>query len=166
MHPNDILSYPNLQQIKARHMAKIDKRGPSECWPWIGARKGRGYGHQGINGFQIGAHTLSYLFYVGKFPENYGRGKGNILCRHTCDNVWCVNPKHIVLGNHVQNMGDAIGRKRLSYGMDRADTKLTDEQVRAIRSDPRKQRDIAADYGVRQGHVSRIKLGERRKTVV
>lgn len=44
----------------------------------------------------------------------------------------------------------------------RRDQKLTDAQVDAIRNDPRPQKVIAAEYSVRQQHVSRIKSGTRR----
>jgi hypothetical protein len=39
--------------------------------------------------------------------------------------------------------------------------KLTKEQALAIISDPRPQKEIAADYGIRQSAVSRIKSGVR-----
>jgi hypothetical protein len=38
--------------------------------------------------------------------------------------------------------------------------KLTERQALAIRADERSQRKIAADYGIRQQHVSRIKAGK------
>jgi hypothetical protein len=41
--------------------------------------------------------------------------------------------------------------------------KLTNEQAAAIRSDPRRQHVIAAEYGVRQQQISRIKSGTRRR---
>lgn len=44
----------------------------------------------------------------------------------------------------------------------RHDQKLTDDQVEAIRSDTRIQAHIAAEYGVRQQHIARIKNGTRR----
>ena len=43
----------------------------------------------------------------------------------------------------------------------RRDGKLSEQDVVAIRNDTRFQRVIAADYGIRQQHVSRIKAGER-----
>jgi hypothetical protein len=36
-------------------------------------------------------------------------------------------------------------------------SKLTPQDVARIRNDPRRQRDIAADYGIAQAHVSRLK---------
>lgn len=47
----------------------------------------------------------------------------------------------------------------------RRDQKLTDDQILAIRDDPRPQAQIARDYSVRQQHVSRIKRGERRARI-
>ncbi len=44
----------------------------------------------------------------------------------------------------------------------RRDQKLSDAQVSAIRSDSRAQHEIAAQYGVNQQHISRIKCGKRR----
>jgi hypothetical protein len=38
---------------------------------------------------------------------------------------------------------------------------LTEKQVRDILADTRFQREIAADYGVRQNTISRIKSGSR-----
>ena len=43
----------------------------------------------------------------------------------------------------------------------RRDGKLVEADVSAIRNDTRMQRVIAADYGIRQQHVSRIKSGGR-----
>lgn len=43
----------------------------------------------------------------------------------------------------------------------RRDGKLAEADVLAIRNDTRMQRVIAADYGIRQQHVSRIKSGKR-----
>lgn len=41
--------------------------------------------------------------------------------------------------------------------------KLTNEQVVAILADPRRQSIIAAEYGVKQQQISRIKSGKRRR---
>lgn len=44
----------------------------------------------------------------------------------------------------------------------RKDQKLSDAQISQIRVDPRAQYAIAAEYGIQQQHVSRIKSGKRR----
>ncbi len=165
MHVNDILRLANLQDIKRRFAAKFIRLDGDECWEWLGATMGDKYGKVGINNQYWGAHVLAYMFRNGPLPKNYGRGVGKVLCRHTCDNVWCVNPKHIVLGPQTANVQEAVERGRIPLGMDRSHTVLTDDQVRAIRKDTRFQRDIAADYGIQQAQISRIKTGIRRQHV-
>lgn len=165
MHVNDILSHPDLQGIKARFNAKFIRKGPDECWPWTAATMARGYGKLGVDNQLIAAHVLAYLFAKGPMPEGYGRFKGSLVCKHECDNRKCVNPKHIVVGTQLSNVRDAVARKLFVFGFDRKHTKLSEEQVAAIRADPRMQKEIAADYGIRQGHVSRIKNRVRRQHV-
>ena len=50
-------------------------------------------------------------------------------------------------------------------GMDNRSAVLTEEQVRAIRKDPRAQKIIAADYGLSQGQISRIKRRKKWKSI-
>lgn len=57
---------------------------------------------------------------------------------------------------------DQANNRTDSSGERNPAAKLTDEQAAAIRADPRTQKAIAADYGVRQQHISRIKSGKRR----
>jgi hypothetical protein len=75
---------------------------------------------------------------------------------HSCDNPSCVNIDHLRYGNQADNMADAIARGRVKG------RSLSDDEVAAIRADPRRQTAIAADYDINQCHVSRIKTGKRR----
>ncbi len=162
MHINDILDLPNLQEIKARFRAKFIQRGEDECWEWTAAQMGRGYGKQGINNHFWGAHCLAWLFANGPIPNRTGRNPKSMVCRHTCDNPLCVNPKHIVLGTQGANIQDAVDRERFPLGLDRVHTVLTNDQVRAICLDTRLHREIAEDYPVNRRQISRIKEGVRR----
>ena len=47
---------------------------------------------------------------------------------HSCDNPRCINPDHLRLGSHADNMRDVSERRR------HASLKLTDEQVAFIRA--------------------------------
>jgi hypothetical protein len=59
------------------------------------------------------------------------------------------------------NQLDRIKHGTSNRGERCATAKLTEAQVRAILVDTRLQREIAADYGVRENTISRIKSGKR-----
>lgn len=131
------------------------------CWLWIGDRsRGRGYGRvylgrddEGGRRFES-ATSAFYREFIGPVPD-----EGWLL--HRCDNPPCCNPWHLFIGDHAKNMRDMVERGRSLAGERHNMAKLTQEQVEAIRLDPRLQRVIAAEYGIRQSHVSRIKNRER-----
>lgn len=47
---------------------------------------------------------------VYSLVHNLDLGKNLVL--HTCDNPRCLNPEHLYLGDHKQNMRDKISRNR------------------------------------------------------
>ena len=59
------------------------------------------------------------------------------------------------------NQLDRIKHGTSNRGERCASAKLTEAQIRAIRTDSRLQREIAAEYGVRENTISRIKSGKR-----
>lgn len=63
---------------------------PNGCWQWTGAPGSNGYGQFSINRRKYGAHKASYLLFVGPISE----GKH---VHHTCENIMCVNPKHLTV---------------------------------------------------------------------
>jgi len=114
--------------IDVRFWAKVDRGLPDECWPWIGAKTPRGYGVLWGNedGNALRAHRLSYQLNVGVITD------GLFVC-HRCDNPPCVNPAHLYLGTHDDNMADKIARGRCASGERSGGAKFTDEQVREVR---------------------------------
>lgn len=93
-----------------RFWARVDVRGPDECWVWTGGRNSREYGVVWPRGStNIGAHRLSWeLANAVPIPA------GLFIC-HRCDNPPCVNPAHLFLGTHQDNMRDAIAKGRMRY---------------------------------------------------
>lgn len=103
----------------------INKDG--ECWNWTGEIKG-GYGYFSINHINLPVHRLMYEKYKGKIT------KGKCVC-HSCDNTKCVNPDHLWLGSHSDNMKDMIQKERgnKSKGEAHYNSKINEQQVLEIK---------------------------------
>lgn len=129
----------------------------SGCLLWMGATRG-GYGRLGIKGnIKRGAHVVAWELHHGR-PVPPGM---DVL--HKCDNPGCIEPAHLKLGTHQDNMDDKVakGRQARMVGSVHPSAKLNETKVRAILADPRLLRFVANDYGVSESAISLIR---RRKT--
>lgn len=134
----------------------IEKITESGCWIWMKYVDKKGYGFcNWQKSPEYLAHRLSYVLYKGNLDKNLD------IC-HTCDNPSCVNPDHLFAGTHLNNMQDMMNKGRLNTRKGSANnrSKLTDEQVLAIRRDTRSRKIIAAEYRLEKGTVSRIRTGK------
>lgn len=103
--------------------SKINEK--TECWEWQRGLFTNGYGQISVDGSTIGTHRASYIAFIGPIPEG-------LLVLHTCDNPICVNPKHLWLGTHRDNMEDMVKKGR-SAVVNNGNVKLTLEQVKSIK---------------------------------
>lgn len=146
------------KSIQERFWEKVDRSG--ECWFWTGCINNSGYGQFSLDGWMQKAHRIAWILTNGPIPSGTGH-HGTCVC-HRCDNPLCVRPEHLFLGTHDDNMRDKKAKHRQGNqrGMANGRRKLSEDQVRDIRADPRTQQSIASDYGLGQSQVSRIKRGE------
>ena len=116
--------YPPLKE----RLLKATTINESGCWICtIG--HGR-YGRVKLDGTGIGLknHRASWMVHKGPIPE----GK---CVLHTCDTPRCINPDHLFLGSHADNMADraAKGRNADQRGEKGPGTYLTADKF--LRSD-------------------------------
>jgi hypothetical protein len=85
----------HIKPIAERYWAKVDKRGPDECWPWLGGKTRDGYGqifegpgHNKSFTPTRFAHHLALEFAGVEVPPGMVRD-------HICKNRGCQNPAHI-----------------------------------------------------------------------
>lgn len=146
-----------IPTVEERFWEKVEKVG--ECWHWTGAKTETGYGvlaktkraRNTKEGGQVHlAHRVSYELHNGP-------AAGLHVC-HRCDNTICVNPVHLFLGTHADNMHDKTVKGR-------AAKKLTLDDAREIRTryanSEATQRGLASEFGV---SLSTIVNVLRRKT--
>lgn len=152
-----------------RFWKKVDKRGPEECWEWVGSIKSGGYGQFKLNGSPRLAHRVSYEIHNGPIPKGPGY-HGTCVC-HTCDNPPCVNPAHLWLGTNADNVADKVrkGRSkvdcshlRVKPGQYHPSAKVTWDDVENIRANTMNltQRELGEMFGIARSTVSAIQRQE------
>jgi hypothetical protein len=137
--------------LAERFWAKVDKRGPDECWPWM-ASMSFGYGqiNEGGDGKPRRAHRVSWELHNGPAPDHLH------VC-HRCDNRKCVNPAHLFLGTDKDNLSDMARKGRSQRGERHYLAKLNADRVRAIRAMRGSHQKIANHFGISRRHVGDIR---------
>ena len=98
-----------------------------------------GYGIVWLDGTRK-AHRLAWALHNGEDPA--GR-----VVRHRCNNPSCVNPEHLEIGTHADNMHDKVVCRAV-LGENNPASKLTEQDVRGIR--------CLTNLGVRGREISRL----------
>ena len=154
----------------------------SGCWLWLREPTTAGYGKIRYKGQQDYVHRVSWKVHHGAIPIG-------LWVLHKCDVRLCVNPTHLFLGTHLDNVADMVAKKRHLYptrseksarrwaegrfirknnaacGERVAGAKLRATDILVIRADQRAQSALARVYGVTQSAISRIKSGNTWKSV-
>jgi hypothetical protein len=85
-----------------RFLLRVEKT--DKCWDWAKYLNRDGYGvfclAKAVN---ITAHRFSYQYYKGVIPEG-------MEIDHICSNRKCVNPDHLELATHLENVRRGVAR--------------------------------------------------------
>lgn len=155
-----------MQQLTERQIlnfeAKINKI-EGGCHEWMGYVNNHGYGNFNLNGYKQGAHRVSYSHYSGEL--------GHLHVLHKCDNRKCVNPNHLFLGTHQDNMDDMMekGRHRTvpQDGANNGNHKLDEGDVLQIIDLLAlfNNKEVALMFGTTHSNISCIRLGKTWKNI-
>lgn len=88
---------------------------------------------------------------------------GDLVCCHSCDNTWCVNPNHVNPGTMKENQEGMAERDRSPWGWRSGARKLTKDQaieIFKLRDSGRSQNDVGKEYSVSGGTVWHIWNGK------
>lgn len=131
------------------------------CLIWDGPIGTGGYGSMifrcdGVKKY-LRAHRVAYEAYRGPIPD------GQIVM-HTCDIPACVNPNHLRLGTHADNMADKVakGRHRNPARDSNGATKLNQAAVVVVLDSKLSVQTLAAAFGVTICTINRIRREARR----
>ena len=139
-----------MKTLKQRFDEKVTMV-ESGCWLFVGAKSG-GYGSIKHKGKSLRAHRVSYELHFCAIPEG-------MHVMHKCDNPACVNPLHLSLGTHLDNMRDMYskGRRKPATGMKNGAAKITEAMSYRIISDKTPSEKLGKLLGVSGSLVRQIR---------
>jgi len=130
-----------------------------DCWLWAASTFSNGYGQFKYENKNWKAHRLVYTLLVGPIPED-------LMLLHRCDVRTCVNPAHLWVGTHQDNMDDCAAKGRRA-GEANPNSKLSARQVQEIRDLCNcglfQRQEIAELYGISGVMVRYIRIGANWK---
>ncbi len=150
--------------LKERLYSKIIIDIESNCWN-MKPFKSCSYPKIIVEKRCLKASRVSYELNFGSIPDG-------LHCLHKCDNTLCINPKHLFLGTHLENMHDMIRKGRDKKdgpkGTRCAQHVLNEDQVKQIIIALKKgfgQTELSRKYNVSQSAIWHIKVNNTWKHI-
>lgn len=146
-----------MGSVKKRFWSKVDIK-DSSCWEWLANKWSNGYGQLWIGRPVISFSTTVLAHRVSWMLENDKDIPEGMFVLHKCDNPGCVNPDHLYLGSHCDNMSDMINKQR--YGRPNAILSEIDiTEVRNMLLLGHTHQDTADKFGVCKSTITHISTG-------
>ena len=136
---------------------KLVVEGPpkEKCVFWPYRLNNMGYGLLTVNGQTVVASRLALALYQGLDGAPEGLECRHVVCGN--GNMGCINPLHLEWGTHQQNQQDMTRHGRSQRGEKSSSAKLTEDDVRYIRSSGLGQSELAIKFDVTPSCISTIK---------
>ncbi len=132
----------------------------SGCWLWDGHVDVNGYARMKVSGPCDRLHRVSYEHFVGTIP-------GGLHVCHQCDIRSCVNPAHLFIGTHQDNMADMAAKGRARGGGSTRKRLSLDEllEIKDAISSGTPATTIARRFNLTRQSVEAIRRGRRDKRI-
>jgi hypothetical protein len=142
------------------------------CWEWTGLKSSKGYGRLPNKHGTCLASRIVWRMLYGPIPQG-------LVVRHVvCRNPGCVNPVHLALGTHADNMADMVRDgmstradkhwarlhpEKRARGTRNGSARLSESSVIRIReayaTGQHSQRALAVEFGVSQRTIGKVTRG-------
>lgn len=128
------------------------------CIIWPFRVGNHGYGFLTFEGTQLLAHHVVLKLHNRSCPA------GLEETRHLCNNKTCVNNRHLMIGDPIDNATDRVVAGTSPKGSKHGLSKLTEHDVKLIRETPKYwgvNVALANQFGVSKSLISHIRLNKR-----
>lgn len=127
------------------------------CFECVSHRRDKnGYAKAFWNLKDVSLHRYIFEECFGEIPES-------MVVRHKCDNPPCINPEHLELGTHKENMNDKVERGRSASKERNGRAKLTEGIVNEIRSSSESSYELSEKFSISISQIQKIRRYENWK---
>jgi hypothetical protein len=138
----------------------VDVKEQNECWLWLISTASEGRAKVTV-GSRHKKYTMASARYIYMITNNILLTSNQCVC-HSCDNVLCVNPKHLWLGSKTDNNRDRAqkGRSVSLTGESNGNSKLEKKDAIRIKYGKESPKLLADLFNIHPSTVWLIRKGK------
>ncbi len=137
-----------------------------DCWIWNGYTDGSGYAV--FNSDLTKKLRIVRVNRLSMYLFKHIEWNHELHVLHSCDNRICINPNHLRMGTHSENVKDRVERGKLEKsGVKKNTIKFTENQINEIkdlRLSGKTYPEIAKLYNIHPKSIERICIGATKYT--